>query len=250
MMMFFRLYQVIHGWLGWCPDREMAPFRKETVPWPDMNSLSLPMNGAFVKDGIIVDYRKTGISWPFFIGSVIGIIGIAAFLLIIVQIAFFTLAGTLFCGLIALVAIIIVYRDLKKARLEIAPDTLIIRRSLHQPVVIPRATISSVGIQPNVPSFSLWLQKVLVLFIIPVSSAGVIYGEYLQFLAGGSTWVSFSQRLIFNISIILFILVIYHHNRIRSDYPEMLVITTKTQNIAVIYGKDPEEIAKTLGNTI
>jgi hypothetical protein len=248
--MITRISEMIHEWMGWCPDQGMAPFRKETLPWPEMNSNALPMKSASVKDGIIVDYGKTGMSLPFFIGAVIGTIGITAFLLLIVRVAIFSLAGILFCGLILLVAIIAVYRDLRKASLEINQDALIIRRSLHQPVVIPKDTISSVEIRHNVPPLPLWLQKVLILFVIPVSSVGVLYGEYLQFTAGEITSSSFLLHLGFNLSLIPFFLAIYYHSHIRSDYPEILVITTNMQNLAAIYEQNPEEIANQLEKSL
>ena len=129
------LVETIQQYLGWCPNQRIIPVRKEPN-WQEMNSHILLTPGAYVNDEVIVDYRSTGISLPFFIGILTGIIGIAVFLRLIVQTGFLPLAGILFCGLILSVVIDIVYQDLKKARLEITQDMLIIRRSLHQPVII------------------------------------------------------------------------------------------------------------------
>jgi hypothetical protein len=240
-----RVSTVIREWLGWCPDQRMIPVRKEPH-WRERNSHILPTPGAYVNDGVIVDYGSTGISLPFFIGSVMGIIGITVFLRLIVQVGFLPLAGILFCGLILSVVIDMVYQDHKKARLEITQDTLIIRRSFHRSVIIRKDAISTVEIRKNVPSFPLWLQKVLVLLVIPATSVGILYGEYLQFTTGGITSSSFFVHLGFTISIVLFFFAIYYHSRIRLHYSSFLVITTNTKKLAGIYGKNPEDIAKML----
>lgn len=242
--------EVIRGWLGWCPDQGIAPFRKDSCHWPKMNSHTLPTPGAYVNDEVIVDYGKTGISLPYFIGAMIAIIGIIAFLLLLVRLAFLPLAGILFCGLILSVVIDMVYQDLKKASLEITQDTLIIRRSLHWPVVIRKETIATAEVRYNVPPVPLWLQKILILIVIPASSAGIIFGEYLQLVSGEITSSSFFVHLGFDISIILFFLAIYYHSRIRLYYPSVLVITTNTKKLAVIYGKNAEEIAKILEQSL
>jgi len=239
------LAETIKQYLGWCPNQRVIPVRKEPH-WRDMNSHILPTPGAYVNDEVIVDYGSTGISLPFFIGSVMGIIGITVFLRLIVQTGFLPLAGILFCGLILSVVIDMVYQDHKKARLEITQDTLIIHRALHRPVIIRKDTISTVEIRKNVPSFPLWLQKVLVLLVIPVSSTGVLYGEYLQLTTGEITSSSFFVHLGFTISIVLFFLAIYYHSRIRSHYSSFLAITTNTKKLAGIYGKNPENIIKML----
>ncbi|MDO9325402.1 MAG: hypothetical protein Q7T80_10650 [Methanoregula sp.] len=248
--MIIRVSEVIRGWLGWCPNQEIPHFRKETIPRPQMNSSILPVQGAYLQDGMIIDNGKTGISLSFFIGSVTGIIGLIVFLRLIVQTGFFPLAGILFCGLILTVVIDMVYQDLKKARLEITQDTLIIRRSLHRPVVIRKDTISAMEIRNNLPSIPPWLQKVLVLLMIPALSAGVLYGEYLQLTTHEITPSSFFVHLGFTISIVLFFLAIYYHSRVRSSYPSALVINTDTKEQFGIYGKNPEEIAKILGKSL
>jgi hypothetical protein len=249
-MIVTRISEIVHGWLGWCPNQGMATSRKKIIPWPEMNSLALQAQGAYVDDEVIVDYGATGVSLKFFLGALIGILGIAAFLLLIPRVAVFPLAGIFFCGLILLVTIIMIFQDLKKARLEITPDTLVIRRFLHGPVVIHKDLITTVEVCPNVRPLPLRLLKVLIFIVIPASSAGVLYGEYLQLTAGDITSLSFFLHLGFDISIVLFFLGIYYHSRIRATFPEILVITTTTKKLAGIYGKNPEEIAKKLGKLV
>ncbi|MCK9592777.1 MAG: hypothetical protein M0Q91_12310 [Methanoregula sp.] len=216
-----------------------------------MNSHNLPTPGAYVNDEVIVDYGSTGISLPFFIGILIGVIGIVALFTRVMPVGLFPFGdGMLFFGLILSVAIVIFYLDKKKATLEIAQEALIIRRVFHWPVVIRKETIATVEVRYNVPPVPIWLQKILILIVIPASSAGVIYGEYLQLVSGEITSTSFFVHLGFDISIVLFSLAIYYHSRIRLDYPSVLVITTNTKKLAGIYGKNPEEIAKMLGKSL
>lgn len=237
--------------LGWCPDQRLAPFRQETIPLSEMTPPHiLPGKDAFVNDKMIVDYGKTGISVRYFIGAIIGIVGIFMVLFLIARTASLSLAGIPFCVLILSVAIITVYQDLKKTKLEITRDTLIIRRSLHWPVIIPKDTISTVEIRHNSPPLPLLLQKVLFLIVIPVSSVVALYGEYLRFTASEITSLSLFLHLVFFIGIALLFLASYYHSCIRAAYPEILVITTNTQELAGVYGDNLKEIAKMLGGSV
>jgi hypothetical protein len=243
------LSERVHEWMGWCPVHRMTHFRDKTIAWHEMNSCALANKDTLIHDGIIVDYGKTGISLKFFIGAIIGIIVFTAFLTLVIRVAVFPMAGLPFCGLILSVVIITVYQDLKRARLEITNDALTIQRPLRRTVTIPKDTISTVEIRPNVQPFPLWIQKILILFVIPFSSAGVLYGRYQQFIAGEITSLQFFLNLGFDISIVLFFLAIYYHSRIRANYPEILVITTTTQKLAGVYGNNLKEIATNLEKT-
>jgi hypothetical protein len=245
-----RVSEVIRGYLGWCPNQRVIPVRTQ-IPWQEMASPILPKQGAYVNKEVIVDYGTTGISLPFFIGVLTGVIAIVVFFTLIIPVkSLFLMAGISLSPFILLFAFVTFYQDMKKATLEITPDTLIIRRSLRQPVVIRKDTIATVEVRPNVPPLPLWLQKVLILFMIPAGTAGVICGEYLQLTAGEITSSSFFMHLGYNVSIVLFFLAIYYHSRIRSYYPSTLVITTNTKKLAGIYGKNPEDIAKMLGKSL
>jgi hypothetical protein len=247
--MMTRLSEVIHEWTGWCPDRGMASYRKEIIPWPVMNSQSLPVKGAFMREGILVDYGKTGISVRYFIGAVIAIVGIFMVLFLVARTTSFSLAGIPFCVLILSIAIITMYQDLLKAKIEITKDSLIIRRSLHWPVIIPKDTISAVEIRHNSPPLPLWLQKILFLIVVPASSMVAFSGEYLRFAAGEITSLSLFLHLGFFIGIVLLFLASYHHSLVRMQYPDMLVITTTTQQRAGVYGDNLKEMVKILGRS-
>jgi len=88
------------------------------------------------------------------------------------------------------------------------------------------------------------------LFIIPASSAVILYCEYLQFITGEITSLSLFLQIVFFISIVLLFLGSYYHSRVRADYPEILVITTNTQKLAGVYGDNFKEIVKMLGKSV
>lgn len=238
-------------YMGWCPDQGMAPSKRETIPWLEMtNTHMLPEKDSFIDNRIIVDYGKTGISVRYFIGAIIGIVGIMMVLFLIARTTSLTLAGIPFCVLILSVAVITVYQDLKKAELEITPNNLIIRRSLHRPVIIPKDRISTVEIRHNSPPLPLWFQKIQFLIVIPASSIVIVYEEYLRFVSGEITPLSLFLHLGFFIGIVLLFLASYYHSRVRADFPEILTIITNTQERAGVYGENLKEIAGLLGRSV
>jgi hypothetical protein len=235
------LVDALREYLGWCPDRRMTPAGKRTL-WQEMRSDPFPTEGSFVLDKLLIDYGSTGASRIFTIVFAAGVTGIVI-ILSLIRMANTLLAGILMCGLIFSAAIVIFYLNIQKATVEITRDSLVIHMALWRPVVIPKHTIATAEVRDNKPPFPLWLQTVLLLLVIPASAAGVIYGQYMQFASGETAVSSFFMHLGFDISIVLFFLVIYHHSRIRSYYPSVLVITTTTKKMIGIYGIHQDEIA-------
>ena len=242
------LSEVIKGWLGWCPDPAIVTLRKK-ASGPEMNSCVPREPGTYVNDNVIVNHGKTGISLTRFFGILIAIIGSIALWILVIRSGFLPHARILVWALALPFLIVMVYQDIRKAHLEISPDTLIIRRILHRPVIIPKDTISSIEIRPNEQPFPLRLQKILII-ILSLIYAGMVWVQYLQVVAGEITVSSYVLNLGVDLGIILFLLVLYYHSRIRADYPELLVITTNTQKRVVIFGKNPEEIAQKLGKSV
>jgi len=237
-------------YLGWCPNHTMAPVKK-CVPWSDMESKPLPTRGAYVNDGILVDYGRTGISMPVFIGLVAGAICIVVIFSLILPFATYRVAsGILMCGLLLPVVLVILARDLRGARLEITRDTLVIRRPLSWPVVIQKEEIESVEIRDYRPPMPAWLQAILFLVLIPVSTVYILSYVYMQFVSGEIASHSFITSLGFYMSIVLLFTVGYYRSRIRSRYPRYLFITTGTRKVAAIYTANPEEVAGMLGRTV
>jgi len=243
--MITRISEIVHGWLGWCPDNRMAPAMKRYLP-SDSFTQARPVDDLrLVRNDIIVDYRSTGTSPLFFVGFVAGVTGIV-FLLSLIRTAYTPLiSGVLLCGLILFAAIAIFYEN-RKARLECRADSLVLHNILPWPVVIQKDTIATAEIRDNIPTVPLWLLTVLLVIVIPVTSTGVLFWEYLQFVSGEIISSSFYVHLGFDISIVLFFLVIYCHSRIRSYYPKTLIITTNTKKRIVMYTENPDEITRVL----
>lgn len=239
--------EIIRRYLGWCPVRGMTPAGKRTR-WQEMRSDPFPTERPFVHDNLLIDYGSTGASRLFTIVFAAGVTGIVL-LLSLIRMANTLLAGILMCGLILSAAVVIFYWNLKKATVEITRDSLVIHMALWRRVVIPKDTIATAEVRDNVQPVPPWLQTVLLLLVIPASSAGVIYGQYMQFASGNIPASSFLTHLGFDVSIVLFSLVIYHHSRIRSYYPSVLVITTTTKKRIGIYGIHQDEIAGMLGRS-
>ncbi|MFA5002249.1 MAG: hypothetical protein WC502_04640 [Methanolinea sp.] len=231
-------------YLGWCPNgHRMAPVRKHT-PWDGFEFNPLPTEDTFMNDGILIDYGRTGISMPVFIGLVAGAICIVVIFSLILPFATYRVAsGILMCGLLLPVVLVILARDLRGARLEITRDTLVIRRPLSWPVVIQKEEIESVEIRDYRPPMPTWLQGILFLFLIPVSTIYILSNVYMQFVSGEIASSSFITSLGFYLCIVLLFLVSYYRFRIRSRYPHYLFITTGTRKVAAIYTKNPEEMA-------
>lgn len=244
------LVDALREYLGWCPDHGMAQVRKHT-PWNETEFDPMPTEGMYVNDGVIVDYGRTSISLPVFIGVVIGVIGALVISTLFLPFEKFrVVSGILMCGLILPVVILILYRDLKRTRLEITRDTLVIRRVLYRPVVIRKDEIATMEIRNTKPPVPVWLQAGLSLFLIPVSSAYIIFREYLQFVSGEISSSSFFTSLGFYLCIVLLFLVSYYRSRIRSRYPRHFFISTGTGNVAAIYTGNPEEMAGMLGRSV
>lgn len=244
------LVDALREYLGWCPDHRMAQVRKHT-PWNETEFDPLPTEGTYVNDGVIVDYGRTGISIPVFIGVVIGVIGALVISTLFLPFATFrVVSGILMCGLLLPVVIVILYRDLKRTRLEINQDALMIRRALYQPVVISKDEIATMEIRNTKPPVPVWLQAGLSLFLIPVSSAYILSREYLQFVSGEISSSLFFAYLGFYLSIVLLFLVSYYRSSIRSHFTRHLFIKTGTGNVAAIYTGNPEEMAGMLGRSV
>lgn len=238
-------------YLGWCPNgHRMAPVRKHTR-WDGLEFNPLPTEDTFINDGILIDYGRTGISIPVFIGLVAGAICIVVIFSLILPFATFRVtSGILMCGLLLPIVLVILARDIRGARLEITRDTLVIRRALSLPVVIQKEEIESVEIRDYRPPMPTWLQAILFLFLIPVSTAYILSYEYVQFVSGETTSSSFITSLGFYLCIVLLFLVSYYRSRIRSRYPRYLFITTGTRKVVAMYIENPEEIAGMLGRSV
>ena len=238
-------------YMGWCPNGYRMAHARNRTAWDGLEFNPLPRQDTYTNDGILIDYGRTGISLPIFVGLVAGAICIVVIFSLILPFATFRVtSGILMCGLLLPVVLVILARDLRGARLEITRGTLVIRRALSWPVVIQKEEIDSVEIRDNRPPMPAWLQGILFLFLIPVSTAYILSYEYMQFVSGEIASSSFITSLGFYLCIVLLFLVSYYRSRIRSRYPRYLFITTGTRKVVAMYTENPEEIAGMLGRSV
>jgi len=244
------LSETLRHYLGWCPDRSMIP-AGNGAPWSKTGSNRQFPGDAWVNDEVIVDYGSTGITLRFFLGALIGVIGIMVVFSVLISFATVrVISALLMGGLVLPIAIAILYRDLKTATLEITNNTLVIRRVLHRTVVIPKDEIALVEVRENVPPIPVRLHMILMVVVILASSVVILSGEFPQIASGGISSSSFFQYLGFYPSIVLFFLAGYSRSHIRSRFPEFLAVTTTTGKLAGIYRENPEEIAELLRRAV
>lgn len=237
-----RVSDTVHAWLGLCPDHRAVRERRRTGS-PRLYSLASESPMRWVHGDTIVRYGVRGISLPFFIGAMIVCIGATAFLLLVLRFPVFPVPSFIVNGLILLAAGISFLSLIEKASLGISNNIIIIQRSFHREIAIPKASIATMAIKENKPSLPLWFQMLLVFFLIPASSAGIVYGRYLQVISGEILFSSFLSHLSYSVSVIVFFLIIYYGSRRLSYYPSALIITTTTGKVAGIYHNNPKEIA-------
>ena len=233
--------------LGWCPQVRHRPAR---VLFPYPGRVEIPgVPDAEIRSpasGVIVDYGRTAFTGAEFIGSSVAILGIIAFLYLVIRMGMFPGAGFLFFGLMIVLAVVTIIRDLKQGGITITEKALVIHQFLHRPVIIPKETITGIQVQENKPPVPLWLLAALNLLVVPGSSAIILLLEYLQYAAGGITAMTFFIHAAFYTGLALLFLAGFYHARVRSAYPEILVITTSTGRLAGIYGASPEEMGTIL----
>jgi hypothetical protein len=232
------LIDVFRQYMGWCPAGSTSPVRKWAPP-QEVNSPLPPEDGIYMEEGVVIDYGSTGASPLYLIGLVAGVTGIVLFFTFI-RMASTLLAGILLWGFILSAAAAILYEDMKKASLEITPDSLVIHRVLPWDIVVPKDNIAGVEVRDTILPVPPWLLAALLFIVVPLSSGIGIYDKYLQWMSGEVPISSFFFQLGFAVSIVLFFLAIFYHARVRSYYRKTLVITTTTRKRIGIYRNDME----------
>jgi hypothetical protein len=145
--------------------------------------------------------------------------------------------------LILIAMVFMIIRDYKRGSLEISSDTVTIRRFFHAPVVFRRDTIKTVEMQPTVLPVPLCHLKIMYLIMMPILSAILLLLEYNTMVAGTTDPGRFLADLVFYPCVCLFFIAFYHHNSLKSTFPETLVITTTGKKAARIYLEDPSKVA-------
>jgi len=241
-----RISEVIHQWLGWCPNRRMIPVRME-MAWQEVNSPVLPAQGTIVTNEVIVDYGSTGLSIRLFI---LILAGMTTGLFAIMRFGMFetwSSPGILILSIFLLgVAVQMAYQDIKKATIVFAPDTIPIQRPLFRSVIIAKDTITTIGFRENIHHSRRWLfRAAMVIFFAGIIPSILFSGQSL-FISRIISRVSFSVFVVYYLAVVVFFGLLFYHQHIRSRYFHVLAIHTKTKKIVGLYIDDPGKMSHIL----
>jgi len=241
--MVMRFSGAIRRLMGWCPNATMAGTGRRQHVAPD-GEIGMAGGGAReVVEGALVDYGPIGTPGRLFLlvvagASFIGILLVTAPAALVTVPIFITPPA----GRLLLLAVILGYSALelygavRRARIEIARDAVIIRRPLFPLIVIPKDAVVKAEVKENKPPVSPWLLAVALAALL-LSAAGSIYAGFEN---------PTSMRFLFGVAAAIFFPVIFYRTYLRTRYPRALTITTTEKRIAAIYTDTPERIVRAL----
>ncbi len=241
--MTIRISEVIHQWLGWCPNRRMTPFRTETVG-KEMNSTILPAQGPIVYNEVIVDYGSTGLSIPLFTlllaGTITGLFAIMRYGLF----ETWSSLGILVLSIFILgVAVRIAYQNLKKATIVFTPDAITIQRPLSRPVIITKDTLTTIGVGENIHHSRRWLFRAAMVIFFAGIIPSILFSGNSLFISRIISQVSLNVFVVYYLAVIVFFGLLVYHQHIRSRYSHVLAIRTNTKKIVGLYFDDPGRVS-------
>lgn len=241
-----RVSAVIRRWLGWCPDRMMAP---RSITFQESNPVSSILSGnrGYTMQGVIMDYGSTGISIQLF---TIILAGTIAGLFAIMSYGLFERWSSL--GLLMLIIFIIsvavrmVHQDIKKATVEFAPDAIIIRRPLFRPVIIPKDTITTIEVRKNIHHSHRWLLLGAMMIFLAGVIPTILSSGQSQYISRLISRVSFTVFVVYYLAVIVFFGLVFYHGYLRSRYPNVLAVCTNNKKIVGLFVEDPGKMSDML----
>jgi hypothetical protein len=236
----------IRRYLGWCPDRTMAP---RSITFQESNPVSsvFSRDRGYTMQDVIMDYGSTGISIQLFTLILAGTI---AGLFAIMRYDFFESWSSL--GLLILiififsVAVRMVHQDIKKATVEFAPDAIIVRRPLFRPVIIAKDTITTIGVRNNIHHSHRWLFLGAMMIFLAGVVPKILFSGQSQYVSRLISQVSFTVFVAYYLVIMVFFGLMIYHGYIRSQYPDVLAICTNNKKIVGLYVNDPGKMSDML----
>ncbi len=244
--MITRISEIIHGWLGWCPDRMMASRSGTLRADNPLSSISLVGRGYTMPD-VIVDYGSTGLSIPVFTLILAGII--TGFFAVMRYGLFehWSLAGILVLIIfILVVAVRMGHQDFKKAIIECTPDAITIRRPLFRTVTIAKDMITSIGVRENVHHSRRWLFRGAMAIFLAGVIPSVLFSGHSQYILRVISRISYSVFVAFYLAVIVFFGLLFYHAHIRSRYSRVVAIFTRNKKIVGLYIDDPVKVSDML----
>ncbi len=244
--MITRISEIIHGWLGWCPERVTAPRSGILRADPPVSLIPSGRREHTMQD-VIMDYGSTGMSIPLFTLILAGII---TGLFTVMQYGLFerwAFAGILFLiSFILIVAVRMGHQDIKKAIIVCTPDAITIRRPLFRTVTIARDAITTIGVRENVHHSRRWLFRVAMVFVLGCIIPSVLFSGHSQYVLRMISRISYSAVVAFYIAVVVFFGLLFYHAYIRSCYSQVIAIFTRNKKIVGLYVDDPVKVSDML----
>jgi hypothetical protein len=244
--MTFNVAEVIRSWLGWCPDRMMAP---RSLPFRESNPVSSVLFGdrGPAMQEVIVDYGSTGISIPLFTLILAGTItGLFAFMRYGLFESWSVPGLTLLILFILGIALRMLHQDIKKAMVEFTRDALVIRRPLFRPVIIAKDAITTIGVQKNINHSHRWLFRGAALIFLAGIIPAILSSGYFPYLSRVISRISFTLFVVYQLAVVLFFGLVFYHGYIRSRYPDVVTICTSNKKIVGLFVDDPGKMSDML----
>lgn len=244
--MITQISEVIRGWLGWCPDRMMAP--RSRALRADNPVVSIPSGErGYTMQDVIMDYGSAGLSIPLFTvilaGTIAGSFAIMKYRLF----ENWSSLGLLILILFILgVAVRMGHQDIKKAIIEFTPDAITVRRSLLRPVIIAKEAITSIDARKNIHHSRRWLSLMAIMIILVGVSPTILFSDNSQYVSWMISRVSYTVFMMYYLAVIVFFGLLFYHGYIRSRYSQVLLIRTKSKKIVGLYVDNPGKISDML----
>ncbi len=228
------LIGIIRQAMGWCPQKD---FIQENA---SMKNHELYYDLPFQRDAhsengteIIVDI-DTGI---------IPAAGLFAFIVLLFLGFIFPILVYFAVLSVFLSYVILFIQD--RTTLEISSSSIIFRRPLFKPVVIPKEGILKTEVVKNINYTLRWILLPLAIVLIVVLAYGA---KDILYISGSLKDFSvIISKFSLKGTIILILGVTFYMAYIRSKYPKALKITSKIKKEITIYTKDPHELATKFG---
>jgi len=241
-----RVSEVIRGYLGWCPDRIVAPHSRTFQADNPVSSIPMGSRGYTMQD-VTMDYGSTGMSIPLFTailtGTIVGLFAIMKYGLF----ETWSQLGLLMLSIFILgVAVRMVHQDIKKVIIEFTPDAITVRWPLFRPVIILKDAITTIEVRKNIHHSHRWLSRgAIVIFFFGVIPT-ILFSGHSQYLSQVISRVSFTVFVVYYLAVSVFFGLLFYHGYIRSRYAQMLAISTNNKKIVGLYVDDPGKISEML----
>ncbi len=229
--------------MGWCPQKDFAlmyakPEKQEIY----FNSTYKKRANPDEKISAIVDIEHE-------LAIIIGRGFVALIILFIASFIFPGLRYFIFLPVFLAALVLLIHT---RTNVEFASNGLIIRRWLFKPVMVSKASILKTEIVTNNNHSMRWsfLPMAIIVLIFSAKNAMRTIGIISKDIAQGAPIPVFYPLIFAEITMAIFLLVLFYMWKIRLHYSNGLKITLSNSNKITFYADNPLELADKLGVAI